>query len=461
MEDLNVWRTRRQITTWIILVLLFVLPVALIIFIKAPRSSCFDGKQNNGELGIDCGGSCAAVCAVETAPLSVLWQRAFLLRAGEYNFAALVKNSNAQFGAARFSYTFSATDAQGKTIAEKKGISFMNPDEEFIIFEPRVALASVPAQVFFEIESVEWKRYTNYQKPPLRIAGEAFTEKPAPRLTARIVNPLPQDFSYVETIAEIRGDDDEVVAVSRSITETLARESEEAIFFQWPQALPEAPSVCARPVEAVLLFDRSGSMDDDGANPPQPLTDAKNAALVFVDELSSKDKVGLVSFATNATVPPEATLLTPQSLVKKLISDLTIDTAEQRGRTNVGDAIKEGAALFSSADTTSANAPRRVIVLLTDGLTNAPLGVNAEAYAAEEAEKAKGQGITLYTIGLGKNVNQTFLRDTIAGSSSNYFFSATSKELTAAYRAIAQDVCPEKVYITRILERTNNEVENR
>jgi hypothetical protein len=66
---------------------------------------------------------------------------------------------------------------------------------------------------------------------------------------------------------------------------------------------------------------------------------------------------------------------------------------------------------------------------------------------------------TIYTIGLGKNVNQTFLRDTIAGSPDNYFFSATSKQLADAYRKVAQDVCPEKIYLTRILERTKNEME--
>jgi Mg-chelatase subunit ChlD len=99
------------------------------------------------------------------------------------------------------------------------------------------------------------------------------------------------------------------------------------------------------------------------------------------------------------------------------------------------------------------------MVLLTDGLATGPTDRDPNTYAQEEAKKAKQAGIDIYTIGLGKNVNQTFLRDTIAGSPDNYFFSATSKQLADAYRKVAQDVCPEKIYLTRILERTKNEME--
>jgi len=459
MEDINPWRTRRQLFYSILVLLVMILPVVLFLYIRTPRASCTDGKQNQDELGIDCGGVCAKVCVQETKNLITLWSRTFLVRPGEYDVAALLQNPNTQFGASRFAYTFSVEDAEGKILAKKEGSSFMNPNSEFIIFEPRIAIIEgIPEKVFFEINNITWKRMENYKKPALRIDNEVFTEKPNPRLTARITNPLPEDFSHVEAVAEIRGDEDNVVAVSRSITEFLPRASNQSIFFQWPQALPEAPKICARHVEAVLLFDSSGSMDDDGGNPPQPFTDAKNAAQVFVNELGNKDKIGFLSFATNATTPAEATLSSTHSEVKTIINNLTIDPVEQHGRTNIGDAIKEGATLFSKEQNNSSSAPRRVLVLLTDGRANAPTQKNAESYATNEAQNAKKEGIDIYAIGLGKGVNQTFLRDTIAGSPEDYFFSATSKELSAIYKKIAEDVCPKKIYLTRILERTKNEM---
>ena len=43
-------------------------------------------------------------------------------------------------------------------------------------------------------------------------------------------------------------------------------------------------------------------MNDDGLDPPQPLSDAKNAAEDFVVRLTNKDRSGLVSFATRAEI---------------------------------------------------------------------------------------------------------------------------------------------------------------
>ena len=60
------------------------------------------------------------------------------------------------------------------------------------------------------------------------------------------------------------------------------------------------------PVDVVLVFDRSGSMNDDGwdetINDWQPIGDAKIAAKNFVDLLGGNDRAGLVSFATKASL---------------------------------------------------------------------------------------------------------------------------------------------------------------
>ena len=56
----------------------------------------------------------------------------------------------------------------------------------------------------------------------------------------------------------------------------------------------------------MLLLDRSGSMASLGFNPPQPLSDAKEAAVSFIKQLGSSDRVGIIS------LPPN-----PQSLWKQ------------------------------------------------------------------------------------------------------------------------------------------------
>ena len=42
------------------------------------------------------------------------------------------------------------------------------------------------------------------------------------------------------------------------------------------------------PLDVMLVLDHSGSMDDIGGDPPQPITDVKNAAKAFAAEKKPK-----------------------------------------------------------------------------------------------------------------------------------------------------------------------------
>ena len=50
--------------------------------------SCTDGKKNQGEAGVDCGGPCARLCKVVSLPPIVHWQRAFPVTESVYNVVA-------------------------------------------------------------------------------------------------------------------------------------------------------------------------------------------------------------------------------------------------------------------------------------------------------------------------------------------------------------------------------------
>src|SRR3989344_4321547 len=78
------WARRRQ--TIILGIAAFAaLGIAALVYINyQPAPSCSDGLQNQGELAIDCGGPCAAVCAQEPRPLVVEWARVFPIAGGPY-----------------------------------------------------------------------------------------------------------------------------------------------------------------------------------------------------------------------------------------------------------------------------------------------------------------------------------------------------------------------------------------
>lgn len=78
------------------------------------------------------------------------------------------------------------------------------------------------------------------------------------------------------------------------------------------------PSTVRRPLDVMLVLDRSGSMDDAGGSPPEPITSAKNAAKLLVDTLDpAQDQVGLVSYATTASL--DRTLTSNLAAVKTAI----------------------------------------------------------------------------------------------------------------------------------------------
>ena len=64
----------------------------------------------------------------------------------------------------------------------------------------------------------------------------------------------------------------------------------------------------------------------------------------------------------------------------------------------------------------------------------------AENLALKEATDLKKDGISIYTIGLGNKINESFLK-TIASKSDNYFFASTAGNLETIYKNISSDIC--------------------
>ncbi len=218
----------------------------------------------------------------------------------------------------------------------------------------------------------------------------------------------------------------------------------------------ESEPLCPVPVDLMLVVDRSGSMSDfsycDGNTNitsktqcilagynwiVEPMTSTKNAASYFVGKFdSSKDLIGLVSYATNASL--ESGLTDNFTTINNEINDLN-----PNGYTNIGGAIKLANTELTNHNRTAA-AP--VIVLLTDGKAN----VNSQGnypdydggadYALAEALAAKNNGFTVYTIGLGPDVSHTLLGN-IASTPDKYFYAPTVADLQSIYNEISLDIC--------------------
>lgn len=231
------WSLRRRlIYLAIILFLGAIAVVAAFIFLQKPPS-CFDGKQNGTEVGVDCGGSCARVCPVEISPLRVLWSRLFDLGNGKYNAVALVKNPNPKHGA-NFSYTFRLWDQDGLLINTYTSPGSINPREDLVILESRLEVGKkVPARLGFELgDSPIWQKFD--QTPPkLTFSNKRFENYPTPRLLATLKNESLVAVRDI-TVSTILSDANQnAVAVSSTFVESLPGGASQDVAFSWPLPL--------------------------------------------------------------------------------------------------------------------------------------------------------------------------------------------------------------------------------
>jgi Ca-activated chloride channel homolog len=165
-------------------------------------------------------------------------------------------------------------------------------------------------------------------------------------------------------------------------------------------ARPEATITEAREMATVVLTtDTSGSMGATDVVPTR-LAAAKNAAVLFIDELPEEIQVALVQFST------EARVLAPPTHDRALLR-AALDTLLAEGQTALGDAlafsVEIGLKAATSGEEESANADGSAgaasptsILLLSDGANT------AGAYEPLDAVKlAVDADIPVFTIALG------------------------------------------------------------
>jgi Pyruvate/2-oxoacid:ferredoxin oxidoreductase delta subunit len=217
------------------------------------------------------------------------------------------------------------------------------------------------------------------------------------------------------------------------------------------------------PIDIILVMDRSGSMDDDscvgcsGTNqrscrqcggtwtyPPQPITDAKNAAKVFVDlNNPAVSHIGLASYASDYGL--DAALTANYGYVKT-----AIDRLSAQGCTNAAGGLLVGR--------NELNGPRarpdatHVIVFLTDGLPNQGLTSSqsckrcpdycpaAKQAARQQAVLAANDHITIYTIALGSKADRALMQDIAEITGGLSYYAPTSDDLETIYRAIFEQI---------------------
>jgi Ca-activated chloride channel family protein len=142
----------------------------------------------------------------------------------------------------------------------------------------------------------------------------------------------------------------------------------------------------------VLAMDVSRSMKATDVEPTR-LDAARTAAKTFLDEVPEKFRVGVVSFATRASVG-----VAPTEDRELVVTAL--DTLAPGEGTAIGDAValslRVGQPQDGEEEQEAADAPPRAIVVISDGARD-----GGQVEPAEAAQQAKQRGVPVHTVLVG------------------------------------------------------------
>lgn len=232
------WSTRRKSTYAAIGIALLVLGVGVPLFFtfyKAP--TCFDGKKNGSETGIDCGGSCTKVCSSSFLVIpSPQWVRFKEIAPGTYNVAAYIINPNINGGASRVPYKLELLDKDGITISRSTGFLTIPPARNTLAFVSGVTAGlQKPVRATFAFTGEpDWVRASD-PLTPIEIVSKDYKEEVGSSILSVVLsNRATTPISNLTVYSVLRDKDNNVIDFSKTaLDEIPPRESREAPF-TWP-----------------------------------------------------------------------------------------------------------------------------------------------------------------------------------------------------------------------------------
>ena len=240
---------------------------------------------------------------------------------------------------------------------------------------------------------------------------------------------LGQDNQYVERYVYKDGDD----VVFNVLTNTHRSPRNLELTYQ-------APTMSSRPVDVILLLDRSDSMDINnldgiGVSPGSPMETLIAASTDFVRQMQTSDqsRLAVYTYATKVNALAGSDTFVSAPAYPSLIAQIENMHVEGRntswaGETNLGGALNAAYRLLTDPAQAAADpGTQRYVILLSDGdpmvdrfgtncfeiaewerangFPDEPLGwecvYDARNYSVEQASLIKNLGVSLFSVGLG------------------------------------------------------------
>ncbi|NTW90066.1 MAG: hypothetical protein HGB37_04130 [Candidatus Moranbacteria bacterium] len=214
-------------------------------FLLRTAPTCTDGKKNQGETGIDCGGRCGA-CPEVFNPEPFVIREAVAVpgnSASEYDVVAKVYNPNDTIGASEIRYDISLRDTGGKEIGRVSGTDSILPQETKTLLTISVATTGTPASVDITFRDAAWQRFSGYQeRPKLSLYRTRFDKLSSGPFYGEVFGTLrndsPFDFRAVTVKVILRNAAGMPIALNQTEVNTLLSGDIRDFTLRWPKAIP-------------------------------------------------------------------------------------------------------------------------------------------------------------------------------------------------------------------------------
>jgi hypothetical protein len=239
-------RTKQAIYGAVYAVVAIVVITYVYFWLVKPAASCFDGIQNQGEAGVDCGGPCAQVCLpANLQKISVLGgvqvfnphpaSSALPIR---YALLAQVANSNSGLAARSFDYRFDLYNATGTVIQSVTGRSFAYAGEVKYLFVPDVSAPAPVSRATLTVMDPDWAAAATLGivpqfGNPLPVTASIISSSTV-TVSGRITNSDVSAFNNVLVVAILRGPGNVVVGASQTVIDHIAPNETQTFSVMYP-----------------------------------------------------------------------------------------------------------------------------------------------------------------------------------------------------------------------------------
>ncbi len=227
----------------VLLVLAVILSLAIHQATKV-APTCYDKKQNQGEVGTDCGGPCTFYCVGELRDPVVRWKKLVRITPGVYHAVAYIEHGNPTAAARLVAYTFKVYDEKNTLITERSGTTFLGPMGRTALIETLIRTGNIVPDAtrtqFAFTEVIPWEKIPVDFSQVVIKTDRTLIEPgvDTTRLTATLENTSRYSFTELDIDAILYDRDDNVITVSKAFLPSLPGISSQIVYFTWPFAMP-------------------------------------------------------------------------------------------------------------------------------------------------------------------------------------------------------------------------------